>query len=285
MIYQGPFFAILNHMAYRSWLKDAKHVGDLGQHFVPYNDCKPDAAKRNKLTDERWMNAIRKVPPVAPEFRRYFGTRMHDSWVIGHERNGDHIRIELDSIEGSVFCAEYSLWLDVDLQEPLLMPVELHCHNVQYARWARHDKSGWLKYAEPDFREIEPTRTMSDSFTYDFFFEQDGRIQWIALFRAWPHYSDWHISDLFLMADCSHVSAVDNRPRAIRNHLGPKVEAIWQGFFTQTEFDVWDQPQLFTLFESISEREGWTKNDLRQELLQVPRTQPLEYASVKSQTP
>jgi hypothetical protein len=67
--------------------------------------------------------------------------------------------------------------------------------------------------------------------------------------------------------------------------LGPKVEAIWQGFFTQTEFDVWDQPQLFTLFESVSDREGWTKNDLRQELLQVPCTQALEYASVKSQTP
>jgi len=273
-------------MAYRSWLKDVKHVGDLGQHFVPYNDCKADAAKRNKLTDERWMNAIRKVPPVAPEFRRYFGTRMHDSWVIGHERNGDHIRIELDSIEGSVFCAEYSFWLDVDLQEPLLMPVELHCHDVQYARWARHDnKTGWLKFAEPRFRPIEPTRRRSDSFTYDFFHEQDGRMQWIALFRAWSSTSDFYRSDLFLLADCSHVTAVDKRSNAVEALLGTKVKLLWNEFFNQSSFDVWDPPQLFTLFESISEREGWTKSDLRQELLQVPRTQALEYASVKSQTP
>ncbi|MEI7576200.1 MAG: hypothetical protein WCK51_04855 [Armatimonadota bacterium] len=269
-------------MAYRSWLKAVKHVGDLAQQFVPYDDCKPEASKRNKLSDERWLDAMKRQIPVAPEFLRYFGTRMHDSWVISQERTGDHIRIELDSIEGNVFCSQYGLWLDVEFPEPL-MPVELYCHDVRYARWARHDKTGWLKFAEPEFREIDPTRTMSDSFTYDFFFEQDGRIQWIALIRAWPRYSDWHISDLFLMADCSGVSAVDHRANVILNHFGAKAGLMWHQFFNQTEFDAWDQPQLFALFKSVSEREGWTKNDLRQELLQVPGARTLNSSKSPAQ--
>lgn len=200
---------------------------------------------------------------------------MHDSWVISVTRSDDHIRIELDSIEGSVFCAELGLWLDVDL--PLqLMPVELHCHGVCYARWARHTtQSGWLKHSPPRFRPLDPTRTISDAFVYDFFHAQEGRIQWIAMFRAWSNPSDFRKSDLYLMADCTGVSAVDRRAEAVRDAFGARFESLWHEFFIQTEFDVWDQPQLFALFESVSKREGWTKTDLRQELLQVPGAKTL----------
>ncbi len=256
-------------MSYRSWLKDVKHVCDLGQHLFQTRWKDPNYDKREDLRDDRWLAAIRQETPVAPEFKQYFGSRMHDSWVIGVHRTNDQIRIELDSIEGNVFCTQYGLWLDVEFPEPQ-MPVELYCNEVCYARWARHDKDGWLKYAEPTFRKIDPSRTQSDSFGYDFFHEQAGRIQWIAIFRAWPGWKGGLRSDLYLMADCGSVTAVDRRSQTLDLHFGSRVALLWREFFNQTEFDVWDQPQLFALFESVSKRKGWTKSNLRQELLQVP---------------
>jgi hypothetical protein len=273
--FKDRFFAILNHMAYRSWLKDVKHVGDLGQQLGPVDYRGPNNDKREDLKDERWLAAIRQEIPVATEFKRYFGTSMHDSWVIGVHRNADQIRIELDSIEGNVFCTQYGLWLDVEFPEPL-MPVELHCHDVCYARWARHDKRGWLKHAEPRFRLIDPSRTESDSFGFDFFHEQGGRIQWTAIFRAWKGWNGGLDSDLYLMADCASLTAVDRRSQALDQHFGSPVASMWDEYFNQSAFSVWDQPELFDQFELVSVRKGWTKNDLRQELLQVPGASILE---------
>ena len=78
------------------------------------------------------------------------------------------------------------------------------------------------------------------------------------------------------MVDCASVSAEDGCRNAITDNYGPKAGLLWKEFWAQTDFLFCDQPELFTLFESVSKREGWTKNELRQELLQVPGASILE---------
>jgi hypothetical protein len=78
------------------------------------------------------------------------------------------------------------------------------------------------------------------------------------------------------MVDCAAVSARDGCFDAIKSNYGTKAALLWKEFWAQTKFMFWDQPQLFALFESVSKREGWTKIDLRQELLQVPGASILE---------
>jgi hypothetical protein len=276
LIYQAPFFAILNHMAYRSWLKDVKHVGDLGQQLVPLDWKKPDIEERERLADERWSALYKKTLPVSLEHSRYFGCGLHDSWVVGHERTESEFVLKMDSDHAHEFMIHLGLYVDLDV--PLFtFPVDLRCHDVAYLRWARPDPRGVMRYSRPNRRRLEDTKSTSDTLIHDWFFEQDGRLQWIVHF--WAHLNEPGLLDsscLFLMVDCASVSAEDGCRNAITTNYGPKAGLLWKEFWSQTDFLFCDQPQLFALIETISKREGWTKNDLRQELLQVPAASILE---------
>jgi hypothetical protein len=263
-------------MAYRSWLKDVKHVGDLGQQLVPLDWKKPDWEKRDEVQQAKWTALYKKPIPVSPEHSRYFGCGLHDSWVAGHERTGREFVLKMDSDHAHEFMIHLGLYVDLDLPD-YTFPVHLVCHDVAYVRWARTDPLGYLKHSRADPRTLGDDRRCSDQLIHDWFFEQDGRLQWVVHLHSWlenPGLKDQHT--MFLMVDCASVSAQDGCFNAIKSNYGTKSALLWKEFWAQTDFLFCDQPQLFALFESVSKREGWTKNELRQELLQVPGASILE---------
>lgn len=263
-------------MSYRSWLKDVKHVGDLGQQLVPLDWKRPDWDKRDAVQQEKWSALYKKPIPVAPEYARYFGCGLHDSWVAGHERDGNEFVLKMDSDHAHEFMIHLGLYVDLDLPT-FTYPVDLLCHDVEFVRWARTDPLGYLKHSHPELRPLDEDRRCSDQLIHDWFFEQDGRLQWIVHLHSWlenPGLKNQYT--MFLMVDCASVSADDRCLDAITDNYGPKAGLLWKEFWAQTKFMFWDQPQLFALFERVSAREGWTKRDLRNDLLQVHGASVLE---------
>jgi hypothetical protein len=211
-------------MSYRTWLKDVKSIHNLGPHYL-HKRHRPWDEDADARADAKWSKKLQEPIPVEPEFVEFFATRMHDSWVIGLERTDDQVTIRLNSIYADIFAWALAEVLEVD-RVPSAWPVHLVLHDVVYMRSARHDPNGALRYA--NWRELRSTEfTRGDTFLYDWFFEQDGRIQWIAEFDARRLSLRSLSSSMYLMVDCARVSAVDLRREALGAAYGPMAAELW----------------------------------------------------------
>ncbi len=65
-------------------------------------------------------------------------------------------------------------------------------------------------------------------FLYDWFIEQDGRIQWIAEIDSRGKRGGKLSSSVYLMVDCARVSAIDLRENAVRKAYGDAGAALWR---------------------------------------------------------
>ncbi len=208
-----------------SWLAKAKTVHDLGHPvYLPEPGQAWDDARQDRV-DTKWSEFIKRPLPVSETDAPFFGTRMHDSWVMGINQTPEKVTVRLDSIEADIFVIDLCAELGIE-RIPSQWPVELICHQPVYVRAARHDPYGNLRFE--DTRKIRSAVPQTgDEFLYDWFFEQDGRIQWIAeICSIRPERGKLSMA-VYLMVDCARCTALDLRGNAIEKVYGQNARTIW----------------------------------------------------------
>jgi hypothetical protein len=210
----------------KSWLAKAESVQDLGNHLYVSKPHKDDFVEWLRHED-RWREMRNRPIPVAEPYKKFFGSGMHDSRVMSIDRNSDRLRIRLDCINADIFAIDLASVLEVE-EVHRQWPVELLLHKPAYVRAARYDPTGTLRFADwTKMCSDEPQQ--GDQYLRDWFFEEDGRIQWIAMISSMGSYRQQFLSsEMFLMADCYEATALDVRSIAMETVFGKPGRIIWE---------------------------------------------------------
>lgn len=211
-------------MATRSWLAKAKSIHDLGAHFYVPKSKHSWVEEREDKAEDKWLERLQRPKPVAEKWLPFFGSRMHDSWVMGVERNADEVRVRLDCIHADIFAIGLAEVLVID-RIRRQWPVDLVFHQPHHLRAARHLPSGGLRFY--DVRRLYSTGPQEGpQFLHDWFFDEDDRIQWISEIWNWESNSK-ESKSIYLMIDCERVSVVDRRAKVLASVFGPAVLSLW----------------------------------------------------------
>ena len=253
-------------MAYKSWLADAKDVRAIGGDFFRWteNDALDD--KRSELADARWQRNFDRPLPVPYPDRLFYGASMHDSWILTMERTRDVLRVRLNSIQARDFMAILAAELDLPrVEEP--WPVDLLLHDPAYVRAARIDRTGGLRFEDP-YRLGEGKGLTTAEFLYDWFWEQEGRIQWIAQLYTGDRWRAALSNEVFLMVDCARASAVDLCDVAMERAYGPAARMLYEearanGENLEEPFNLWNEHGLMDSLPDRLAAHGLTKTDFR----------------------
>lgn len=267
-------------MAYRSWLKDVKTIHDLGAHCHNLSFRSPEDDARIERYEEKWRARFNAPIPVQEEYQYAFRSGMHDSWVEWIKRSPGELRIRINNDLCQHFVGQICKMLDIHIPTFLnttydrdidksadiidwIAPVDLVFEDPIYVNAVRQELEGKLRWSgwENAGRQ-KPFQ--ADQFLYDWFFEQDGRIQCIA--AIWSRRPGSKVGDtLYLLVDCSRARAEDGREQAIKKLLGPGAAAIWNDF--QAGVDIGDSQDKWThayaYIERRMEARGLKLQDLR----------------------
>lgn len=222
----------------RSWLAKARSVHDIGGMFYAPKPGEPWDEKRDARAEEKWRALVRPPLPVDEAFAPYFGSWMHDSTVLGIDREKGVLRVRLDSINASDFAYRLARVLGVAPAETRY-PVALLLHDPQYVRAARAGIQGELRFA--DWERLQDTE-----FLYDWFFQQDGRLQWIAEIYA-PRTRGAALSpSVYLLVDAARATADDRCPAAFAKAYGAPAARLYEDAVAGRD----DRPIDFNVFDS-----------------------------------
>lgn len=233
-------------MAYRSWFKDVKSIHDLGEHCHHLNFDKPEDDARCMKYEEKWRARFDAPIPVDEQYQFAYRSGMHDSWVEWIKRTPGELRIRVNNDLAQHYVGQIAEMLGIHIPTFLnttyrrdidkgtqptdwLAPVDLIFDDPVYVNAVRQAPEGKLRWSEWEDvgRRKEPFE--ADPFLYDWFFEQDGRIQCVV--AIWAHRPGrWLSTTLYLLIDCARVRAEDHRERAIRDLLGPAAADVWNDF-------------------------------------------------------
>ncbi len=241
----------------KSWLKDAKHVNDLGG--VPHlksNIPWEEEERREAVYWERWLTKLKKPIPVNEEYRPFFRSGMHDSWLVGSERKGGEYNLTVSCIFATVFAENLGNILGLHperLHWHFAGPfrVILSCHDIYYQRNADLDPSGWLKFYRIELPEFK--NFTQGTFLFDWFEEQDGRIQWVV--NLWIK-----MENVFVLTDCKSLSATDLREVDLTKAFGPNVAKVWADVRNATEKD-WHYVLVRKEIQKSMTAHGLTRKD------------------------
>ena len=242
-------------MPRRSWLAKTKSIHDLGGHFYVPNSSRPWNDRRESLAERKWLAHFDKPLPVAEADRPYFGSRLHDSHVLGTER-GDHLRLRLDSINAGDFAWSLAAVLCVPRAEAVY-PVDLVLHDAAYVRAAREEIGGGLGYVDWERLGMGADETGVE-FLYDWFFEQEGRLQWIAHLWVQHTHRTSRPNDVYLMVDCAKATADDRCPEAFAKRFGAPAAQLYRDAVLRID----DRPIDFNVFDS-SETENYIRRRMQ----------------------
>jgi hypothetical protein len=239
-------------MPRRSWLAKAKSIHDLGGHFYVPNPSRPWNDQRDALAERKWLAHFDKPLPVEEDDRPYFGSRLHDSHVLGIERVGGYLRLRLDSMNARNFARNLAAVLEVSRVETVY-PVDLVLHDAAYVRAAREEIGGGLGYVDWERLGMGADETGVE-FLYDWFFEQEGRLQWIAHLWVRHAHRTSRPNDVYLMVDCAKATADDRCPVAFAKQFGTPAALLYR----DAVMGIDDRPIDFNVFDS-SETENYIR--------------------------
>jgi hypothetical protein len=214
-------------MAYRSWLKDVKSIHDLGEHCYISDWDAPDCDKRETKYQEKWLARLKMDLPVAPEHRVFYGTKMHDSWVQRISRTPKELRMTLNCINADVFASGLAHILKVK-SPAVVWPVDLILRDPVYVNAVRHTPEGKLRWADWESLEGGDDPCDGPEFLFDWFHEQEGRLQWIAEIWDYRDGSGRVSPSLYLLVDCAEAVAEDRRATALAKAFGDSVLPLWK---------------------------------------------------------
>jgi hypothetical protein len=208
-------------MAYRSWLKDVRRIEDLGEHC---HNLEWTEANETRMEEKeaKWLARLRRDDvPVAPEYKSFFGSRMHDSYIQSILRKDDRVEILLHNDWSDEFIKAHYRIQGIEAPVPLT-PVTLSAEDVRYSTICRPDREGYLKWQE-GFSVVDKMNVdYGVPFSADWFFQQEGRIQWIV---EYLNVGPFHHT--YLLVDCGRVTAWDGRQAAIEKAFGTELGQAW----------------------------------------------------------
>ncbi|MEI7984076.1 MAG: hypothetical protein WCI55_00490 [Armatimonadota bacterium] len=215
-------------MAYRSLLEDAKRIEDLGEFCHNIEWTEENESKINEY-DQKWLDRLKADKlPVDDCSRNFFGSRLHDSYVQSIDRAGDNLEITIHNDYAEEFVKAYFRVQGKEFVMPLL-PICMSFEGVCYSTTCIQDLDGYLQTCDIPNVPRQEMPSYTSRFVVDWFHEVDGRIQWIAEIDAVgvtarsknrAYYSH-------LLVDCSKVSAVDGRGKAIEKAFGRDCYEVW----------------------------------------------------------
>lgn len=253
-------------MPTRSWLAKADSIHDLGGHFYLPKPGETWDDAREERAEAKWLDRLKRPLPAGVESSKYFGSRMHDSWIMGVRRTDDALRVTLDRIWTYAFARSMARVLEIEPVDAR-WPVDLVLHDPTCVRAARYDPRGTLRYADP-YGFAAGERRGRDQFLYDWFFEEDGRLQWIA--DLWvPREPRQRLSaSVYLMVDCARAGAEDRSAQALAGIYGVPAgrlyeDAVGDGGGERIDFDVWESPTTEDYIRRRMAAHGFAKADFR----------------------
>lgn len=217
------------------------------------------------LAERKDRERARMPIPVDEPHVAYFGSRMHDSWPVEVERTTTQFRLTLNSIEGGSFAGVLSSLLEVEVEDDV-WPVDLILHDPVYVRAARYGPEGELRFA--DWENIgKPVgeHVLGYQFLYDWFHQQDGRLQWIAEIWGGIEWRSKWSSSLFLMVDATRASAVDRRREAMVKAFGEAAGVLWDELKNEP-YSVYYGGALEDFLVRRMRHYGWTASDFELDL-------------------
>jgi hypothetical protein len=249
-------------LSYRSWLEDVRTIYDLGEHChaLEYTD---ENQERIERYEDKWLARLRQPLPVAPEFEEYYGSYMHDNWIRCIERSRSELRIELISLNADIFAIAVSKLLAIKQRLPKWR-IDLVLRDPVYVTGVRVDPRGKLRYADWKHMPAAEDVRHLNVFRYDWFFQQDGRLQWVV--EIWSRKSDWRNSSLYLLVDCSEALSEDFRASAIAQAFSPEVAELWQDVASGVDFNgnaPWNAPGMAAYLIGRIQSRGWSVEQLR----------------------
>jgi hypothetical protein len=215
-------------VAYRSWLKDVRKINDLGDHLHHFPKGKEDWDRLDEY-EKKSLELQRRPTPTDPGSEKFFGCKSIFSYVIRTERIGDRFEVHFYDRSTHGFVWEYGEVKGLEL-DVCRARVVLVFEGISYANSVRPDPEGWLKHAE--ITSWRPTDDLMATYRLlcDWFYEQDGSIQWIWEFMKVDENMSWPQNDVYILIDCKRVYARDQRDEAIRKVAGDECLQLWNQF-------------------------------------------------------
>ena len=215
-------------MAYRSWLKDVRRINDLGDHLYHFPKGKEHWDRVGGYEKRSFELRARPIP-TEPGSEKFFGCSLIHSYVIGTNRIADRFEIHLFDVNVYSFVWEYSEVKGIEIED-CRARVVLVFEGINYANSVRPDPEGWLKHADVSTWRTTDDLKATDRLLCDWFYEQDGSIQWIGVFMKFEANLSWPQNDVYILIDCKRVYARDERATAINKIAGDECLQLWQEF-------------------------------------------------------
>lgn len=208
-------------MAYRSWLRDVRRIEDLGEHCHNLEWTEANEPRMEEK-EEKWLARLRRDDiPVSPEYKNFFGSRMHDSYIQSITRQDERVEVFLHNDWCDEFVKAHYRIEGIEASVPLA-PVTLIAEDVCYSTICQPDREGYLKWQDSP-KIFDKTKVdYGIPFSADWFFQQDGRIQWIV-----EYLNVGPFGRSYLLVDCGHVKAYDGRFVAIEKAFGEELAQAW----------------------------------------------------------
>ena len=171
----------------------------------------------------------KRLLPVDPGSERLFACRSKWGHVIDVKQERERVEILLFDVEAHSFVWEYCEIKGIDVVECRALLI-LIFEGVTYCNSMYADPEGWLKHSDFSSWRSTDDLSSSDRQYYDWFFEQDGHIQWVGEFMKYDQKHPTRWQDSYLVIDCKRVYGRDERTRAIKKAVGEECANLWEEF-------------------------------------------------------
>ena len=240
-------------MSYRSWLKDVKHMQDLGPHVYSTNQDWETQEKRDNIYNALSKNPVEGLQGIA----QYFYGTFHDAYLLGFERAGREFYVTLGDLWLDEFLEQVANLAGVDIPE-IQNHVLITFHDVVYQTTLAARGDGVVQF----YRYEKPSG--HDYLYRDWFFRQDGRLQWVAEVDVYANGRGMMSVGPFIVVDCGSVSVHDERELRIREAVSAELAQMWSEFWAEAPAFKRAR-QLFAdqaEFAKYLRDRGWTVNQL-----------------------
>ena len=240
-------------MSYRSWLKDVKHMQDLGSHVYSTNQDWETQDKRDQKYYALAENPVKGLEGIA----QYFYGTFHDAYLLGFERADREFSIKLGDLWLDEFLEQVATLAGVEVPD-IDSHVTLSFHDVVYQTTLAARADGIVRF----YRYEKPSST--DYLYRDWFYRQDNRLQWIASLDVYAEGRGKMSVGPFIVVDCSSVTVRDEREIRIRAAVSTQLAQMWSEFWADapTFKRLWPPLANQAAFAKFLEERGWTISQL-----------------------
>lgn len=220
-------------MSYRTWLKDVNHLNDIAPWESTLDACHKDWEKMDDVRDSKLFSYWRKPLSEKVQNQGFFNSSMHDSQFIGLSHQKNKAVITLNDLDAETLIND--VCRINNLEHPgVVIPIDFVFQDVVYCTSLRHDLNFKLRY--DNIATVKPDNSNFQlNFKRDWFFEQDGRLQFVCEIFSWN--ARQKLSDsIYILIDCSTANAVDRRLPVLKRLFGPNIVPLWNDYLDRIDF-------------------------------------------------